>query len=174
MLAFINFHILSTGPWSSIVFMCTCRAVRVLYKGRLCRQEPDCKMEEAGLREPVLLTLHPNTRYQLWNKLHLQSPKEQAGSCKWIKWYQSTYLNHCQWRWSHCVFVLKKSFNVGCTMRPLLTIFKKVTQLSQVYLLFNIHRRKWEEKQIKPLTLQTATWFNLGYPVSIYFLARLL
>lgn len=39
-------------------------------------------MEKAGLRESVLLALHPNQRHQLWNQLHLQSPQDKAGSCK--------------------------------------------------------------------------------------------
>lgn len=58
------------------------RALWLLYKGRLCRQEPDCQMEKAGLWESVLLALHPNQRHQLWNQLHLQSPQDKAGSCK--------------------------------------------------------------------------------------------
>ena len=56
------------------------RAVWLLHQGRLCRQKPYCQMEEAGLWESVLPSLHSDTRHQLWNQLHLQSPQEQAGS----------------------------------------------------------------------------------------------
>lgn len=70
------------------------RAVWLLHKRRLCWQEPDCQVEEAGLWEPLLPALHPNSWHQLWDQLHLQSAQEQAGSCKSTRILPFTPMKH--------------------------------------------------------------------------------
>lgn len=47
------------------------RAVRLVHQKRQGGREPDCQVEEAGLREPVLPALHPDQGDQLQFDLHL-------------------------------------------------------------------------------------------------------
>lgn len=57
-----------------------CRALWLLYKRRLCWQEPHSEVEEAGLWKSVLSSLHSDKRHQLRHQLHMPSAQRQAGS----------------------------------------------------------------------------------------------
>ena len=54
------------------------RVVRVLPEGEVRRPEPDSQVEEAGIREPLLLALHPDQRHKFRHQLHLQSAQTEA------------------------------------------------------------------------------------------------
>lgn len=75
-----------------IFFFVIWRALWLLLEREHCWPKLDCQVEETGLWKPLLSTMHPNARYQLWNKLHMSRSKSQDGRSNHILAYTSSNL----------------------------------------------------------------------------------